>query len=276
MVASAEKAKAIGKAVDATPQATRLLAMLNAEYPDVPLSWRISIKNAVTDAAWDTYDGSIKDILLQYQQHLTGTNMPALDWHLIKAMLWVETGPQSAKWSTIPMQIGAFLADKGLNAVLKGTENTFEVMPSQLRKDLSFKTATSDPIVNIQVGIGYLLARMCQTKEFSEVDPADKGFEHIVEKSAPSFSDIARKFGSSAEVLMKINHTASAALHVGDKLLIKKAINGKRIMSWTEFTEEKIAERYNGNGINGIGDEFYAKKLHYALPVTQLKDSLLR
>src|SRR4051794_26237272 len=52
--------------------------------------WKDGIDRAGSD--WSTYDGTIKLIVMDYNQHLAATpRFTGLDWRLIKAMLWTES-----------------------------------------------------------------------------------------------------------------------------------------------------------------------------------------
>lgn len=57
-------------------------------------SWQDYINDAVVNPAkWNAYDCDIQTAVNEYNQHLFGVAgyMP-LNWQLIKAMTWVETG----------------------------------------------------------------------------------------------------------------------------------------------------------------------------------------
>ncbi len=44
--------------------------------------------------SWNAYDQDIQSIVSAYNSHLQNTpGSSQLDWHLVKAMIWTETGP---------------------------------------------------------------------------------------------------------------------------------------------------------------------------------------
>jgi hypothetical protein len=77
--------------------------------------WQDGIDAA--DDRWDVYDDIIRSTVDQYNVHLARTTPHsfALDWKLVKAMVWTETGADSRKWAVRPMQIGN-PGDPGLGA----------------------------------------------------------------------------------------------------------------------------------------------------------------
>jgi hypothetical protein len=69
--------------------------------------WTNGIEKAVSNRKWDVYDCEIRMIAGEYNVHLQTTpGYKPLDWRLVKAMIWTETGAGSPEWKTKPMQIG--------------------------------------------------------------------------------------------------------------------------------------------------------------------------
>src|SRR5258708_7120541 len=68
--------------------------------------WQDGINKAVGDAKWNVYDCEIQRAVIEFNRHLIGTaGFGSLDWQLIKALLWTETGAENAEWKVRPMQI---------------------------------------------------------------------------------------------------------------------------------------------------------------------------
>lgn len=89
--------------------------------------WKMGIDSAGAD--WDDYDPEIRRIVLQYNLHLRDTpRFMDLDWRLVKAMMWTESGPQDGAWKTKPLQIGV-TGDPGLRALLFGDEGSELIVP---------------------------------------------------------------------------------------------------------------------------------------------------
>src|SRR5882762_2794944 len=71
-------------------------------------------------APWDVYDAQIMVVVNTYNSFLKTTpGFVSLDWQIIKAQIWVETGVNSKDWRTLPMQIGKDPRDGGLHQILE-------------------------------------------------------------------------------------------------------------------------------------------------------------
>jgi hypothetical protein len=79
--------------------------------------WQETIAGALKDSRWAEYDCDIQRGVTQYNRHLRNTpGFISLDWRLIKAMVWTESGgPGNRAWRSNPMQIGN-PGDPGLRA----------------------------------------------------------------------------------------------------------------------------------------------------------------
>ncbi|WP_332451123.1 hypothetical protein [Burkholderia ubonensis] len=122
--------------------------------------WQDDINKAADDVNWGTWDYEIQIAVNEYNRHLSGTaGYNPLDWHLIKAMLWVETGANSSEWKIKPMQIGVS-GDPGLTSFLSGNEGGDLILPPAWKGQLTSGSARTMPAHNIRAGIGYLLMRM--------------------------------------------------------------------------------------------------------------------
>lgn len=220
--------------------------------------WRKSISDAEKNPSWNHWDCEVKNIVTQFNQHLSGTaRYVSLDWLLVKAMLWVETGAQSAEWLTRPMQIGV-AGDPGLKALLSGKEGGELILPPSMQLQLTSAAVKSIPTQNIRAGIGYLLMRMAV---FENVNTVAEGtaVEEVIVKSGDSLDRIARRHGSTLQTLKDLNPEAKV-LHPGQKIKVQPASIKKQITGWRQMSTQSVAQRYNGGG-----DPLYRQKLDYAL-----------
>ncbi|MFG6447421.1 LysM peptidoglycan-binding domain-containing protein [Roseateles sp. BYS180W] len=247
-----------------SPEQKRALHLLNSASSSVALGWREGVALALdSPGEWMAYDGTIKKLVQLVNERLGGSSkLPKLDWHLIRAMLWTETGAKHPQWRTKPMQIGV-VGDAGMGVVLAGAENVGLVADAELRANLSAETVRHQPEANIRAGLIYLLNRMCEAKSFEEADGAVS--EHQVQKGE-TFDRIGKQVGCSAQWLLKLNGQ-NARLAVGQVVKVQATRRGRRITAWKAFTPENLQDRYNGNG-----DERYAKKLRYCLGVMEIME----
>ena len=83
--------------------------------------WKSGREKAIGNPDWYIYDNTIRKLVSEINQHLSMSKniekYKPLDWKLIKAMIWTETGATSTEWKTKPMQIGKI----GDNGILKVT-----------------------------------------------------------------------------------------------------------------------------------------------------------
>ena len=228
--------------------------------------WKDYVNKAVDNDKWDSLDGEIQVAVNTYNKHLLGVaGYVAIDWHYIKAILWVETGADSSEWNTKPMQIGVE-GDPGLEALLSGKEGGDLILPPVWKKQLTMQSARTKPADNIRAGIGYLLMRLANIEERRVFDKDDKVYKVTV-KSGDSLWKIADNQGSTVETLKELN-TKIGVLRPGQELMYKKASMKRVIVSWKSKTlsADVIAKFYNGGG-----DKIYAKKIEYALSLVRKK-----
>lgn len=222
-------------------------------------SWADGIDKA--DDQWNAYDCEIRSAVNEYNMHLSRTpGYVPLDWQVVKAMLWVETGAKAPSWKTRPMQIGN-ASDAGLMALLGDREGGDLVVPPSLRVSLSASSVRAEPASNIRAGIGYLLMRMA-TFEFRSILSTDGKIHEVTVKDGDSLERIAKEQGSTPEVMKKLNPSAHL-LKAGQVLKYQKAEVRKVITGWMPLTSSRIAARYN------VGDANYARKMDHALPAVR-------
>lgn len=221
--------------------------------------WQDGLSKAVGDSRWNTYDDEVRTAVNEFNQHLKSTTgYRQLDWLLIKAMLWTESGAASSEWRSKPMQIGV-TGDPGLASLLSREQGGELILPPKWQGRLTTGTVRSIPAHNIRAGIGYLLMRMANF-EFQSVLAADaKTIHEVTVKRGDSLAMIAKAQGSTPEIMKKLNPTI-AVLRPGEILKFQKGTVQRVITGWRQITTDQIARRYNGGG-----DPRYAKKLEYAL-----------
>lgn len=223
--------------------------------------WQDTIDGALEDTRWAEYDCDIQRAVTQYNQHLRSTpGYIMLDWRLIKAMIWTESGgPDSRAWRNNPIQIGN-PGDPGLRALLSDKEGGPLIIPPELKGKLSIASASATPQMNIRAGIAYLLMRLAQYDVGTVPDRDDKKMYEAVVKAGDSLDRIARAGGTTVDTIRRLN-PGTAVLRPGQILKYQKAAVQKIIVRWNMAGPLTIATRYN------IGDPDYAKKLEYCLAV---------
>lgn len=219
--------------------------------------WQDGINKAVSDARWNAWDCEIQLAVSEYNRHLSGSaGYRQLDWQLIKAIAWVETGASNKKWGSNPMQIGN-PGDPGLRSFLSANEGGELIIAPEWKKRLTLGSAVTIPAHNIRAGIGYLLMRMANFA-IQTVPDADQTIYEVTVEKGGNIAKIAAAQGSTIEIMQKLNPTARV-LKPGQVLKYRKASIAKGITSWKLITTSSIATYYN------VGDSNYAKKLDYAL-----------
>lgn len=225
--------------------------------------WQEGLSKGVEDPAWALYDCQIKFAAAEFNRQLSKTpNYRVLDWRLIKAMLWVETGAKNRDWKTMPMQIGV-PGDPGLTALLSGKEGGELILPLAWQSRLSAGTVRSLPIHNIYAGIGYLLMRLATFDIASVVDPRSTGPYNLTVQAGDSLAKIAKAQGSTIDILKRLNGP-SLFLKPGQILKVEKGSIKRVISGWRAISTTMIAQRYNGGG-----DPLYAKKLDFAFTLVK-------
>ncbi len=190
-----------------------------------------------------------------------------LDWQIIKAMVWVETGADSSDWHTKPMQIGV-PGDLGLTSFLSAEEGGGLILTPAWRERLNPSTVRTVPGYNIRAGIGYLLMRMASFEYRSSFDAGSKEYDVTVEPG-DSFDRIAKDQKSTVEILKQLNPKV-IMLYAGQTIRCWKGLLKKVITSWRHITTESIARRYNEGGRS-----HYAQKLDFALSLIRSKNKMI-
>lgn len=224
--------------------------------------WQDGINKAVGDAKWNSWDCEIQMAVNEYNRHLSSTaDYKPLDWQIIKAMLWVETGANDPEWKSKPMQIGV-VGDPGMTSLLSGKEGGDLILPKSWKGSLTTASVRTIPAHNIRAGIGYLLMRMANFEHKSVLDADSKVYEVVV-KPGDSLDKIAKVRGSTVDTLRKLNLTATV-LQPGQVLKYQKASIQRVVIGWRRISTGMIAQRYNAGG-----DPNYVKKLDHALSLVR-------
>jgi hypothetical protein len=228
--------------------------------------WKDGINKARGNPAWDKYDCEIQFAVSVYNQHLS--DMPGyvpLDWHLIKAILWVESGAGSKAWGSKPMQIGN-PGDPGLGAFLSGKEGGDLILPPIWKGQITTASARTLPIHNIKAGIGYLLMRAAHYG--SHTISKDSEIHEVTVKLGDSLEKIAKAQGSTVQKMKELNPKVTI-LRPGQVLKYQKASIQQVITGWRTINTQFVASRYN------VGDIMYVKKLDYALAIIRKVEVVL-
>ena len=230
--------------------------------------WQEGLSLAVSNAKWNAWDCDIQIAVNEYNRHLAGiAGYAALDWKLVKAMVWVETGADSAEWKIKPLQIGV-PGDPGLKAFLAGNEGGDLIVPKIFKDRLTTGSVQSIPVHNIQAGIGYLLMRMA-IFEHRSIPNDDSRIYEIAIRAGDHLDKIAKSHASTIDILRKLNPTANV-LRAGQTLKLQKASVQRIITRWRHISPMSISQRYNGGG-----DSNYTKKLEFALSLVRHRSKAL-
>lgn len=229
--------------------------------------WKDTIGKAINDARWDEYDAIITGEVSSYENRF-----PALcgkvDWRLIKAMLWTESGgPDNPAWKGRALQIGNS-GDPAYDVLKSGEENTSIIMTEILKKKIKTQSINR-PSLNIQAAIAYLYARMSKSSTISAKSLTDTKVYTYEVVGGDSLEKIAKKLGTTVDELKARNSKASGTIYPKMEFQYMKANLKKIIYAWRDFSAANIAERYNGGG-----DENYETKLNYI--VKEILPKLIR
>jgi hypothetical protein len=226
--------------------------------------WQDTINLAIKDKKWHEYDSDIQLAVNEFNRHLANTKgYVLLDWRLIKAMVWTESGATSDAWTTRPIQIGN-PGDPGLDSLISGKEGGELILPDDLKRNLNAADVRKLPGLNIRAGIAYLLMRCANYGFESQVDKSDNKVYDYVVQPGDNLDKIARMKGSTLDVLKKLNpKAATGVLQIKQVVKYQKASIQKVITGWQRIDTKLIARRYN----TAQGDPKYAEKLDYCLTV---------
>lgn len=220
--------------------------------------WKDTINKAINDVRWDAYDATIKDEVSGYEKRFSALSKK-VDWKLIKAMLWTESGgPDNPAWKARALQIGN-AGDPAYNVLKNGKEGSDIIMTEALYKKITTQSIET-PTLNIQAGIAYLYTRMSKSSITSVKDLKDtKEYVYKV-VGGDSLDKISGKVGTTTFELRRLNPKASGVIRPGMELKFVKASMKRTITGWRTFDAKTVADRYNGGG-----DANYAEKLQFII-----------
>ena len=222
--------------------------------------WQDGINKAANDTKWHVWDCEIQMTVNEYNRHLSETaGYRPLDWQIIKAMAWVESGAANLEWNSRPMRIGVH-GDPGLTSLLFGNEGGDLILPPAWKQQLTVGSVRSIPVHNIRAGVGYLLMKVA-SYEYRNISDADSKIYEITVKTGDSLNKIAKVNSSTIDTLQKLNPMVNV-LQPGQRLKYQKASIKRVITNWQPISTSLIARRYNGGR-----DPNYAKKLDYVLGI---------
>ena len=200
-----------------TRPARRVHDALKADMAETVLDkkfadWCAGLAKAVDDPKWGFWDCETQVAVGEYNKHLAATpGFVALDWQLVKSMLWTETGANSPQWRTKPLQIGV-PGDPGLSSLLGGKEGGELILLPEWQSRLTANAVKTIPEYNLRAGIGFLLMRLSNS-EYRTVVADGATITKVTVKSGDSLDKIARAQGSTTDLLKRLN-PAAAVLRV--------------------------------------------------------------
>ena len=232
--------------------------------------WIDTVEDGLSNREWDAYDTLIRsevgECVCSAQEagynprfiENTASGYVCVDWTLVKAMLWVESGgPRQACWKTRPMQIGN-PGDAAYGVLKSGAEGSVPVMSPKLFNAIRTQSIDS-PELNIRAAIAYLFTRMAKFDVQTVPDESDQTIHSVTVVHGDSLERIARRVGTSIDELKKFRSEVSITqLRIGEKLRYRKMKTGRVIVGWRKWDFVTIAARYNGGG-----DPAYADKLAF-------------
>lgn len=249
-------------------------------YDGMPAAYHIDLPDRVDQQndIRSQYDADIHHIVETFNRYLRKkypeSHYQDLDWRVIKAMIWVESGHKRSAWRFRPMQIGN-IGDPGLKAVLylKKTrlkngkvhiqsEGAELIIPPDYAKNLTWKNKEKiryDPQLNIQAGVAYLLMRHAKFGYKTVTDLDTKKYTVTV-KLGDSINKIAVSNHTTVNILKQLNpNLTKHNLQIGSQLRYKKAIIQRTVIGWYPMNFKSITKKYNVKG-----DRRYRQKLIYA------------
>ena len=234
--------------------------------------WKSGREKAIGNPDWYIYDNTIRKLVSEINQHLSMSKnieqYKPLDWKLIKAMIWTETGANSPAWKTRTMQIGNIGDDGILEVTVPARPRKYNIIvPKSWDKYLKNKSdmIKNNPEHNIRAGISLLMIKMSETEKDKTVYDDEKEYTYEIVKGDRGYSTIATKIGTTQGVLTTLNGVK--VIHPGDKLKYKKAHLEQYIPGWFLFTPENIQKQYNIDPTKAQpghrGDHTYADKIRF-------------
>ncbi len=212
--------------------------------------------NAARMLSWNAYDQDTQNIVSDFNNYLRTTpGYVSLDWRLIKAMLWAETGPHARKdlWKTQPMQ-SANPHDLGWPEMMRSSnkDRMHLIVPPNLRGAVA--SPNLSPRDNIVAGVAYLLYSAAETGPKTLIDKKDVKTVTVVR--GDSLDLIARRVGTTEPVLKDMNSRMTLfPLQPGMKLTYSPAKTVTAILGWRPINPQSTYRLYNGHPGTDYGNK---------------------
>jgi LysM repeat protein len=230
---------------------------------------QIQMKGGKTQASGDienvtpsfkNYSDTINAVVEKYNSKFKPKN--PLDPNWVRAMMMVESGGDSKAHKYDPLQV-ANSGDPALAVLQKGKEHTDLIIDNDFRDKLNSKKPTPwkngkqnyqgleeqermNASIGIEAAVAWLFRKAANYELITE--ETDQKILMYTIKKGDSFDSIARKQGTTVDVIKKYNPQLNPKSLVPEKTTIsyKKAHKKWVISSFNSW--EKATEDYNGGG----------------------------
>lgn len=205
--------------------------------------------------SWNAYNQDIQSTVSAYNSYLQNTpGFSQLDWHLVKAMVWAETGPYALEhqWEKAPMQ-SANPGDLGWPDLMRQRDKMQDIVPPSLRSAVA--SARLTPQNNLAAGIAILLLHAAIWGPKIIVDK--KNVKTVTTQKNDSLYAIARRLGITEQVLkdMKNSGTRLDPLRPGMVLKYAPAKTVIAITGWRSISPQSTYALYNHHPGSGYGEK---------------------
>ncbi len=226
-------------------------------------AWVRGIPHNPLEPAWSVYDTDIAATVRIYNDYLARqAGFRPLPPLLIKAMCWTETGAESIKWKSRPMQIGN-TGDAGLAELLSTKPASMLILPPSFRKggmyELTFSNVRTLPVFNIRAGVGYLLLRASTLIKTPVIDDNGQFFADTVRKHDTLFN-MSRRDSTTIQELQTSNPSSLTRRLQPETTLRFRHISIEDTFSFTRIDAYQAASTYNNNAV-----EEYTNTLNYCI-----------
>ena len=194
--------------------------------------------------SWNAYDPDIQSVVSTYNSYLQNTpGFSQLDWHLVKSMVWTETGPYAPhdQWEKAPMQ-SANRGDPGWSNLMRQQDKMQRIVPPGLRSAVT--SAGLTPQNNIAAGVGILLLHAAIWGPVTTIDKKD--VKTVTTQKTDSLYAIARRVGTTEQVIKAMNSSIRLdPLKAGIVLKYSPAKTVIAITGWRSISPQSTYTLYN-------------------------------
>ena len=239
-----------------TSEPARSFTVNDVSYIERDLMQAQNAANPGRALSWNAYDQDVQNIVSDFNNYLRTTpGYVSLDWRLIKAMLWVETGPYAERnlWYSKPMQ-SANHHDLGWPEMMRSgnRDRMHLIVPPNLRGAVASPNLT--PRDNIVAGVAYLLYSAAETGPKTVIDKQD--VKTVTVARGDSLYLIARQVGTTEPVLKDMNSRMTLfPLQPGMKLTYSPAKTIVSILGWRPINPQSTYRLYNGHPGTDYGNK---------------------